>query len=115
MSENYKKTFNELKDIESGEYEECVFERCDLEGIGLRECIFTNCTFNGCLMSNVRIINSKLTDCKFNNCKLIGIEWSKFDCQFGFSNIFTNCDMSYSVLVDIDILEIGRASCRERV
>ena len=111
MSEYPKQTFAGHIDLKDNEYEECIFEKCNINEEDIKNCVFTNCTFNNCEISNVKIINSKITDSTFNKCKLIGIEWSKFECRFGFANKFNQCYMPYSVFVEIDIVKSNFIEC----
>lgn len=111
MSEYYKQDFKKEIDLIDAEYEECTFEALNIKDLTIRNCVFTNCIFNNCEISNVVIVNSKLTDSTFNKCKLIGIEWNKFECRFGFSNKFNQCYMPYSVFVEIDLKNCVFVDC----
>lgn len=103
MSEYYKQDFVESIELIDCEYEECSFDKLNINGKEIKNCVFTNCIFNNCEITNVTIMNSKITDSTFNKCKLIGIEWNKFECRFGFANKFNQCYMPYSVFVEIDL------------
>ncbi len=111
MSEYYQEKFTDKIELSESEYEECTFEKLNIKEESIKDCVFTNCTFNNCEISNVIIINSKITDSTFNKCKLIGIEWNKFECRFGFANKFYQCYMPYSVFVEIDLKNSDFIEC----
>jgi len=111
MSEYYKQNFTNKIELINCEYEDCNFDQLNIKEEEIKNCVFTNCTFNNCEISNVKIGGSKVTDSVFNKCKLIGIEWSKFECRFGFANKFDQCYMPYSVFVDIDLIKSNFIKC----
>lgn len=88
------KTFENLKSLELGEYENCIFKSCDFSETNFMNYKFIQCEFKECNLSMMRIPNTFIQSTHFFNCKMLGIRFS--DCNpFGLSFSFKNCIMNH--------------------
>ncbi len=81
--------------FEKGEYEMCVFRNCDFSNCDISASKFIECEFSDCNLSLAITNDCIFRDIKFTGCKLMGVLF--YTCRnFGFSAVFTNCNLSHS-------------------
>ncbi len=116
--------FENLREIEKAEYENCRFLNADFSNLDLSECKFINCEFlnsnlslaklNQTLFQNVRFIDSKLLGLNFENCNDFSLSFRFENCQLNHSTFhklkikktqFINCQMNECDFSECDLTE----------
>jgi uncharacterized protein YjbI with pentapeptide repeats len=88
-------SYERLKTLDKGIYEQCEFIGCDFMNQDLSGYVFTDCSFNDCNLSMVKLNNTGFKDIKFSTCKLLGLRFD--DCNaFGFAVSFDACILNHS-------------------
>ncbi|MCW3806224.1 pentapeptide repeat-containing protein [Plebeiibacterium marinum] len=100
-----------INQLTTGEYNDCVFKNCDLSGSVLIGSVFEECEFINCNLSNVRITDVAFRDVSFVNCKLLGIQFSECN-TFNISLSFKECILDFASFYRLKIKATSFINCR---
>ena len=88
--------------LESGEYEDCIFEHCNFYESKLRGISLINCQFIDCDLSLVKIENTAFREVEFIRCKMTGVNFESAN-DFGLRFSFKETNLSYAVFYKKDL------------
>ncbi len=97
MEETYilDQTFDRNASLQSGAYENCIFNGRDFANEDLCGYKFADCTFNRCNFSMAKLSGTAFRDVKFKDCKMLGLRFDR--CHpFGLSFSFDGCQLNHS-------------------
>jgi uncharacterized protein YjbI with pentapeptide repeats len=98
-----------LNDVE---FYNCTFQGCQLLKARLPKCRFEKCMFERTDLSLVALPETSLVDVRFVGCKLIGVNWTVVASPFSVE--WQRCDVSQSVLMDMNLQRIVLEDCVAR-
>ena len=97
MQETYiqDQTFDRNASLQSGEYDNCIFNGCDFAEHDLSAFKFAECTFNGCNLSLAKLNGTAFRDVQFKDCKMLGLRFDSCN-PFSLSFSFEGCQLNHS-------------------
>jgi uncharacterized protein YjbI with pentapeptide repeats len=94
--------FENLTELEPGEYTDCQFQACSLPKAHLAGYRFIECTFTDCDLSLAVITDVAFQNVGFKNCKLLGLHFD--ECQPMLLNFhFDNCQIQHASFLRLSI------------
>ncbi|MEY3854030.1 MAG: Adenylate cyclase [Bacteroidota bacterium] len=88
-------SFSKPQSLQSGEYEDCVFQKAELESQDLTGCKFVDCVFEDSNLSLATLKNTSFQKVHFKNCKLQGLHF-EYCNPFLFEVSFEACQLNLS-------------------
>lgn len=88
-------SFSKPQSLQSGEYEDCVFQKAELESQDLTGCKFVDCVFEDSNLSLATLKNTSFQKVHFKNCKLQGLHF-EYCNPFLFEVSFEVCQLNLS-------------------
>ena len=86
-------SFSKPQGLQSGEYEDCVFQKAELESQDLTGCKFVDCVFEDSNLSLATLKNTSFQKVHFKNCKLQGLHFENCN-PFLFEVSFEACQLN---------------------
>lgn len=88
-------SFSKPQSLQSGEYEDCMFQKAELESQDLTGCKFVDCVFEDSNLSLATLKNTSFQKVHFKNCKLQGLHF-EYCNPFLFEVSFEACQLNLS-------------------
>jgi fluoroquinolone resistance protein len=98
-------TFENEENLDTGEYENCVFKQCDLENMDLSGFKFRDCLFRDSNLSLVKLDNTTVSGVTFNSCKMLGLRFDNCN-QFDVSFTFDQCQLNHSSFFQVRMKKV---------
>ena len=111
-SQNFRKISCIDQTFEDIQFTKCAFDHIDFSNTEFSKCRFDNCIFKNCILNVLKPTKSKFIDCEFTSCKLTGINWSICDDSMGFTIKCTECDLSYSSFINMNLPKSAFHRCK---
>ncbi len=95
-------------------FDNCIFSACTFTETVFSNCQFRDCTFRDCDLRLAQLPGSTFINVRFEQSKVTGINWANTNWAKGglFTPVhFTECDISYSGFVGLDLKKIQIVRC----
>lgn len=100
-----------LNPLETGEYENCVFNSCNFFAANLSGIRFIDCTFKSSNLSLAKVEGTSFQSVHFDGCKMMGVSFRNCD-KFALSLDFTNSVLDDTSFYKLKLKRIRFEECR---
>ena len=121
QTEYLEQTFQDIdwshRELISKEFIDCVFQGCTFLETVFTRCKFIHCTFKHCDLSLLRVPGTLFTNATFQDSKVIGVNWTEASWSGGKLARplkFSNCAISHSTFIGLNLREITIRECVAR-
>ena len=107
----HEEHFENLNQIDKGEYENCIFKNCDFSDSDLSNFKFIGCHFMNSNLSLSKIYQTLFQKIHFSDCKLLGLNFNNCN-DFSLSFIFENSQLNHSSFFKLKIKKTIFRNCQ---